>query len=83
MNINKSGNNCKLFIKIFVLKFLFLINISSQASCITAENIQASTDMFTCKKGEKNNLDKMILTLHRKGKLGIEDIADAEKQLYK
>jgi hypothetical protein len=40
-------------------------------------------DMFTCKQGEKNNLDKMILTLHRKGKLGIEDIVDAAKQLYK
>ena len=40
-------------------------------------------ETFTCKQGEKNNLDKMILTLHRKGKLGIEDIADAAKQLYK
>ena len=40
-------------------------------------------DMFTCKQGEKNNLDKMILTLHRKGKLSIAYIADAAKQLYK
>jgi hypothetical protein len=34
-------------------------------------------------KGEKKIRDKMILTLYRKGKLGIEDIADAAKQLYK
>ena len=40
-------------------------------------------ETFLFKKGEKKNRDKMILTLHRKGKLGIEDIADAEKQLYK
>jgi hypothetical protein len=38
-------------------------------------------DTFTFKqgesKGEKNNRDKMILSLYRKGKLTLEDIADA------
>jgi predicted DNA-binding protein YlxM (UPF0122 family) len=34
-------------------------------------------DTFTFKQGEKKEKDKMILSFYKKGKLSIQDIADA------